>query len=249
MNSLLDWAQFYYGLGFNVTHIVPSKNTTKKYPYKAPTNDRQKITRRRQSQIEMSSYDWLNATGIGMVLGRGNIRAIDIDHSTTLKNQEFAMLSDLKPMIFDLLDMMKLPPNYPWVVQTPSKGYHILIEADELPYEVSFNPLSPFNERKTKGFAPNSFTKRLFPTFGHFDMRWNLHLTLPPSKDQANRSYEFVNEIPDSKIQKVGLKDIQSFLNKYCLQYDLELKKSGYNFNVDSYYENHPFTDFHSIIL
>ena len=121
MKHIMDWANYYYNLGFNVTHIVPSKNDPTKYIYKAPSNNRQLITYRRQELKEMQAYDWENATGIGMVLGRNNIRAIDVDHLSILKKDNTKSLSNLKPIIEEFLVDAKLPPNYPWVVQTPPR--------------------------------------------------------------------------------------------------------------------------------
>ena len=156
MTDLNDWAVFYYDLGFNVTHIVPSKNDHSKYIYKAPTNSRQLITHRRQEINEMQSYDWENATGIGMILGRNNIRALDVDHLSKLKKYSTQTLSNLKPIIDEFLVDAKLPVNYPWVVQTPSKGYHIIIKTQDLPFKTAISPLSPYGEKKTKAFKLNN---------------------------------------------------------------------------------------------
>lgn len=247
MKKLLDWAHYYYKMGFNVTHIVPSKNQHKKYPYKAPTNDRQLITNRRQSISELLDYEWYNSTGIGMVLGREDIRAIDIDHSTLLKNNSNCELSDLSPIINDFLMITGLPKNYAWVVQTPSKGYHVIIKTSDLPFNVDVNPLSSIGENKTKGFVPNKSSKRRFPSLGHFDMRWNLHLTLPPSIDEKGRYYRFVNGSPTNGPYRVEIKSVMTFLKKYCLQEGVNKNESGYNLVVDDYYRNHIYTDFKTI--
>ena len=57
----------------------------------------------------MLSYDWDNATGIGMVLERDNIRAIDIDHKSILKYDSNQKLSNLRNIIDDFLISVNLP--------------------------------------------------------------------------------------------------------------------------------------------
>ena len=142
MKKLIDWAKYYYDLGFNVTHIVPEKNHPPKKIFKAPTNNRQLITFRRQDRDEMLSYDWDNATGIGMVLERDNIRAIDIDHKSILKYDSDQRLSNLRNIIDDFLISVNLPTDYPWVVETPTKGFHIIIQTNDLPYSLNIIPQS-----------------------------------------------------------------------------------------------------------
>jgi len=248
MTDLNDWAVFYYDLGFNVTHIVPSKNDPSKYIYKAPTNSRQLITHRRQEINEMQSYDWENATGIGMILGRNNIRALDVDHLSKLKKYSTQNLSNLKPIIDEFLVDAKLPVNYPWVVQTPSKGYHIIIKTQDLPFKTAISPLSLYGEKKTKAFKLNNKNQKKYPSFGHFDLRWDLHLTLPPSISKENKKYIFINGIPESEPSEVKLEKILSFIEKYCLDEDLIKNIEGYNLFLDDYHSQHPYTDFSTII-
>jgi hypothetical protein len=248
MTDLNDWAVFYYDLGFNVTHIVPSKNDPSKYIYKAPTNSRQLITHRRQEINEMQSYDWENATGIGMILGRNNIRALDVDHLSKLKKYSTQNLSNLKPIIDEFLVDAKLPVNYPWVVQTPSKGYHIIIKTQDLPFKTAISPLSLYGEKKTKAFKLNNKNQKKYPSFGHFDLRWDLHLTLPPSISKENKKYIFINGIPESEPSEVKLEKVLSFIEKYCLDEDLIKNIEGYNLFLDDYHSQHPYTDFSTII-
>lgn len=248
MKNLLGWATFYYKMGFNITHIVPSKNDPSKYIYKAPTNNRQIITYRRQKIQEMRSYDWDNATGIGMVLGRNSIRAIDVDHLSKLKKDPRKKLSNLKPIIEDFLFSVNLPSDYQWVVQTPSKGYHIIIKTQDLPFKTEICPLSIYGEKKTKAFKLDKENQKKYPSFGHFDLRWDLHLTLPPSINKENKKYIFINGTPQNEPSKVKLKSVLSFIKKYCLDEDLIKNVKGYNLFLDDYHREHPYTDFNTII-
>jgi len=249
MKNLRDWAKYYYNLGFNVTHIVPEKNDPVKKIFKAPTNNRQLITFRRQDRDEMLSYDWDNATGIGMVLERDNIRAIDIDHKSILKYDSNQKLSNLRNIIDDFLISVNLPADYPWVVETPTKGFHIIIQTNDLPYNLSINPNSKYKEKQLKAFLPNRKNQKVYPSFGHFEMRWRYHLTLPPSISKDGNQYNFINGTPNCLPQEIKIEDVLCFVEKYCLEKDIDRKVNGYNLFLDDYHKNHIFLDFNSIYL
>ena len=247
MKNLRDWAKYYYNLGFNVTHIVPEKNHPSKKIFKAPTNNRQLITFRRQDRGEMLSYDWDNATGIGMVLERDNIRAIDIDHKSILKYDSNQKLSNLRNIIDDFLISVNLPTDYPWVVETPTKGFHIIIQTNDLPYSLNINPNSKYKEKQLKAFLPNRKIQKAYPSFGHFEMRWRYHLTLPPSISKDGNQYNFINGTPNCLPQEIKIEDVLFFIEKYCFDKDIERKVNGYNLFLDDYHKNHPHIDFKSI--
>ena len=247
MKKLIDWAKYYYDLGFNVTHIVPEKNHPSKKIFKAPTNNRQLITFRRQDRDEMLSYDWDNATGIGMVLERDNIRAIDIDHKSILKYDSNQRLSNLRNLIDDFLNSLNLPSDYPWVVETPTKGFHIIIRTNDLPYKLNINPTSKFKERQLKAFLPNRRTQMAYPSFSHFEMRWRYHLTLPPSISKDGKQYNFINGTPNCLPQEIKIEDVLCIVEKYCL--DKDRKVNGYNLFLDDYHKKHPHIDFNSIYV
>lgn len=247
MKKLIDWAKHYYDLGFNVTHIVPEKNHPSKKIFKAPTNNRQLITFRRQDRDEMLSYDWDNAKGIGMVLERDNIRAIDIDHKSILKYDSNQKLSNLRNIIDDFLNSLNLPSDYPWVVETPTKGFHIIIRTNDLPYKLNINSTSKFKEKQLKAFLPNRKTQMAYPSFSHFEMRWRYHLTLPPSISKDGKQYNFINGTPDCLPQEIRIEDVLFFIEKYCFDNVIERKVKGYNLFLDDYHKNHPHIDFKSI--
>lgn len=249
MKKLIDWAKYYYNLGFNVTHIVPEKNHPSKKIFKAPTNNRQLITFRRQDRDEMLSYDWDNAKGIGMVLERDNIRAIDIDHKSILKYDSDQKLSNLRNIIDDFLISVNLPTDYPWVVETPTKGFHIIIQTNDLPYSLNINPNSEYKEKQLKAFLPNRKIQKAYPSFGHFEMRWRYHLTLPPSVSKDGNQYNFINGTPNCLPQEIKIDDVLFFIEKYCFDKDIERKVNGYNLFLDDYHKKHIFLDFNSIYV
>jgi hypothetical protein len=176
MKELRLWANYYYNMGFNITHIIPSLNEGKaKNPYKSPTNDRHKIKNCRQSLNDVQSFYWEISTGIGVVLGFNNLRCIDFDFDIIDTNHNFGD-DEINLFIKAVLKLLNLPSNYEWVTKTPSGGFHILFYAGDHNLKVIDN--------KTKAFLPNkkyydSFFNRV--KFSHIELRWDKHLVLPPS--------------------------------------------------------------------
>jgi hypothetical protein len=58
MKDLRLWANYYYNMGFNITHINAKQNQKAKNPYKSATTDRFVIQNRRQELSEMQNFDW-----------------------------------------------------------------------------------------------------------------------------------------------------------------------------------------------
>ncbi len=255
MNNLRLWANYYYNMGFNVTHINAKLNHKAKNPYKSATNNRFALRNKRQEVSELNSLDWENSDGIGVVLGFNNLRAIDFDfHRWSIevnhdKRDEFISIC---------LDTMNLPKSYEWVISTPKGGFHILF------YSRWHN--IPVKENLTKAFTPNvKYYDKYNTSYFHFkqiELRWEKHLVLPPSlsKNVVHKeteswsyeepieqfsNYEFLNKkLPISNPLEVETKSIHKLLNEIC--YDdygkegsyINSKKSGYNIHLSGYYDS-----------
>jgi hypothetical protein len=61
---------------------------------------------RPQTLTELESYDWSKATGIALILGTGNIHALDVDTVTD------------ESIVTELLNLLGLPSEYEWVEKT-----------------------------------------------------------------------------------------------------------------------------------
>ena len=172
MNEIFNAALKYHDLGFNLTYINPKKNDPlKKKIYKAPTNNRQKLKKKKQEFDELISFDWKNSSGVGTVLGYKKLRAIDIDFQSQLKLNGKSKLKDITPLVLETLEILKLPHTYEWVIKTPSNGFHIIFYCDDHKYNVWLKAISEFKEKKIKSFKPNKDTLDLFPYLGHFELR------------------------------------------------------------------------------
>lgn len=234
MKDLRLWANYYYNMGFNITHIIPHLNEGKsKNPSKSPTNDRHILKNRRQTIEELNSYDWENSTGIGVVLGFNNLRAIDFDFKRYRDDvNTLQILTDFSKKVLELLS---LPSNYEWVTFTPNDGLHILFFCDDHPFKVKDN--------LTKAFTPNANWVGLsnnddFLSFTHLELRWNKHLMLSPSKIENNKYYRFRNNQPPKfRPRQIEIANLITLLDELCCQYGIYNNESPKSFNT--FWENH----------
>lgn len=180
MNNLKEFANYYYEMGFNISCITnydTPHNIKEGKRYKRPYHPHEHLYSERQSLEELNSYDWNNATGLGLFTGREFeekgwvLVAIDIDG---VGFQE----------LMKILDFLNLPRNYEWVVKTGSGiGYHIYFVTDFNNYFVT----SDWNV----AFPNNNFSTT--PYFNKIEILRKAHLILPPSLHSSTFKYEFLN--------------------------------------------------------
>ena len=250
MKDVYDYAIKYYNLGFNITYINPKENDPlKKKIYKAPSNNRIKLKNKRQLFKEIESFNWGNATGVGTVLGFNKLRALDVDFLSKYKLNGESKKIDIYPLIIEILNLLNLPKDYEWVVRTPSNGFHIIFYCENHKFEVPVNPISDFKEKKTKAFKPNRTTLKRYPHLGHFELRWDLHLVLPPSENELREKYSFLNsrKIPNSKPNRILIDDLYELIKEKCFETDYNRK--GYNLFLDEYHQNHSYIDYSEILI
>lgn len=233
MTNLRLWANYYYNMGFNVTHIIPAKNKGKaKNIYKSPTNDRYKIANVRQSKVDMQNLDWENSLGIGAVLGFNNFRALDFDFHNHSECDKYKFIKKA-------ISLLGLPHNYEWVVKTPNRGFHILFFSKQHKFKVKGN--------LTKAFTPNVKTYDNI-ALKQIELRWDKHLVLPPSINQKNNNYKFFNFTPKWEPLEISIDNLYNLLNEFCYDCYFDAyeevnknnneKSSGYNLHLSHYYED-----------
>jgi hypothetical protein len=248
MRILKDWSNFYYGLGFNITSINPLKNDSKtKKIFKAPTTDRQTLKNRRQTISEIKNLEWSGCSGIGTVLGFGRLRCIDIDFKSDMKISGESQNLDMFPLVSEILTILNLPSDYKWVVQTPSKGFHVIFYSDNHDFITVINPVSKQKESKTKAIKPNQHTLSKYPWFGHFELRWNYHLVLPPSIGENGNYYSFRFGIPNEIPSNISIDKINSMIRIFCL--DEYQGNKGFNLRLEDYHLNHQYIDYNPVLF
>src|SRR6476660_1884551 len=158
-----------FNAGFNV---VPMRSDSK-----APALPTWKqYTQQRQTEEEILSFSW--SQNIAIINGIGDLHSFDLDQCTDLE------------VLFKLLELLGLEPNYPWVVHTPGKGggFHIhFLSTGNL-------TLTHNGVLVGKPIEPN--------TFQQIELRWKDCLTMFPFSihPEANQPYEWAFGLPTTPI-------------------------------------------------
>ena len=198
--ELKQMSLFYHNLGLNLTMVQGYYNNY--FSYKEPMSWKdgmvlEELFYSEQKDSVILHQDWIHASGIGMALGWGCYRAIDIDN--ILKPEQ------MDTIVSSLLNVLGLPEDYEWVVKTGSqKGLHIIMRVKD------------FGDKYTNDRITYAYTS-LNQLFERIEFRWRDHLMLPPSIHYSGNSYVFYNNrIPTTDVKFVKLKSIDLLLDKYC---------------------------------
>lgn len=192
------FANHFYNFGFNITHISETRKEFHRYMQdvlKSPSHRCEDYLENRQQLSELHSFDWRNASGLGVILGYNNLRALDIDGSDDIET------------INHFLSILQLPNNYEWVVRSGSNnGFHIIFYCENHRYA--------FFSEKAIALASNLEFKNKFK---HIEFRWFGHLVLPPSRHASSCQYEFLTKkIPYGAPLRIKLKNLDQLIKKYC---------------------------------
>ncbi len=210
MDSLQLQATYYHSMGMNIAPIYGREDDPSSF--KRPGIDINKWHKERQSIEDIMSFNWTDATGIGLITGFNGFRAIDIDG---VKDD---FLTDFFKHRFlgVILEGLGLPANYEWLVLSGSgNGCHIIFRSDEIPdmkYEnYSFQPGS-FSE----GYLINRYC-----AFERIEISWNYFLVLPPSScalKPNEESYGFWNwgVLPQKEPSHISNEALANILFKWC---------------------------------
>lgn len=198
-NYFFSIAQMYYKLGMNVTCITNIQNEYNKYAkniYKNPNHTWKKMFNTRQNYIELLSYKWNEAVGVGTVTGFNHVMAIDIDDcvDSQLLNQ--------------IINTLGLSISYEWVMRSGSnKGFHIVVRSEK------FQTLTVTDVVST--FGPSEQFK---DKFSKVELLWNTHLVCPPSLHVTGNKYQFINsKFPISIPEFVPQNLIEKLVDTYLL--------------------------------
>ena len=142
MDSLQLQATYYHSMGMNIAPIYGREDDSSSF--KKPGIDINKWHKERQSIEDIMSFNWADATGIGLITGFNGFRAIDIDGVKDDFLTDFFKHRFLGVIMEDL----GLPIDYEWLVLSSSgNGCHIIFKSDDIP-DMKFENYS---------FQPGSF--------------------------------------------------------------------------------------------
>lgn len=198
--KIIDAAKKYIIFGFNIVH-------TRIDNPKAPAAAWKHLKECPLGSIDLSVFN--DSPGLGAVTGINNIRCIDIDNC---QDEGF---------IIDILECLKLPIEYPWIVKSgSSNGYHIWIKCVR----------HPFNDCNDTLFF-NAKNENLFK---QIELRWNSFTILPPSLHTSGNRYSFIDssEVPDADLCFVEIDNIEGMIYKYCTYVSQE--NNGIDLDINS---------------
>ena len=196
---------YYHSLDMNLTVVqgrYPNKTS-----FKAPIVKEgmllDNLYYSKQDTSVLLKQDWLNASGMGLVLGWNDFRALDFDNFTSyvFGDVDYSQY-EMDTHITSCLKRLGLPSDYQWVVWSGSKsGFHIIVRIEN------------FGEKDS---APISYSY-MANQKQRIELRWKGHLMLPPSIHNSGYCYEFYRRnVPTSLPQYVKLGDVDKLLDEYC---------------------------------
>jgi DNA polymerase III epsilon subunit-like protein len=237
-------ALHFHSLGLNMSCISNKKNQfnfLENDVLKAPSHTWKHLETSRQELTELNSYDWENATGLGIILGHNNIMALDIDCCISPEFISFVCA------------ILELPENYPWIYQSGSRlGYHIVFYCDlnEMNQDrLDFILQNLFSTRSCSGHdltldaefgkcEVNSYRLNNSPEIHRFEkddpiarivqdrtyslsaekieFKWKGNLTIPPSLHRSGADYQFINQIPRTQPIAVSAERIYMLRKLIC---------------------------------
>ena len=163
-----------------------------------------------QSLDYILQLNWEKSAGIGLVLGYNQYRALDVDISSLWISEIMYPDEGLNGFINEILTLLHLPKDYPWVVRSGNGcGFHIIFKSEDNTATQNIDSLS---------FEPkNEYCDSDCKLFYRMELRWCDHLVLPPSLHASGLQYRFRNgTLPTTAPSKVSLAELDSMIDKYC---------------------------------
>ena len=190
-----------------------------------------------QDKDTISNFEWKNKTGIGIICGFNNIRAIDIDGLGCFDNCDYDFWrnprgkSDNKfdSFIEYCLYLLNLPKDYKWVVRTGSgSGIHIIFKCEDVDGLEINAPAFP-SKKVDENLEFNlsgwffDYKKNVDLDFEKIELYWNGHIASFPTKGEryygsdpyGPYEYRFINTnntIPCEEPSMITINDIDNLL-------------------------------------
>lgn len=216
----LRYMALYYRLfGMNLTQTKWNDSVYENIFMEPLDRDWKKFYTESQSMDYIMSLDWMQCEGIGVILGYNLYRALQIDITSDESSGKIYPKQGIDCVIDEMLDMLDLPQDYPWVIRSGSR-LHIIFRCEDSQATSNIDTIS---------YIPNKIYTELYGNkIYKIELQWNAHLVLPPSIDMRGNYYRFRNgNLPTSPTNNVNLNRIESLIYKYCSE--IQYRKLTYN--------------------
>lgn len=219
---------FYRLFGMNISQIKWDKDKDQFQKIKDPfDHDWKRFCKEKQALDYILNWNWGDCAGLGIILGHNQYRALDIDIANTDPFEKIYPKQGINGLIDEMLDILHLPLDYPWVVRSGSGyGFHIIFKCEDSQATTNIDVIS---------YSPNDYYAKLTKEeFVRIELRWNAHLVLPPSLHISGNHYKFRNEsLPISSPSHINLSSIEELVYKYCSEITYyPLSYNGIDFEV-----------------
>ena len=223
--------------------IDASKYNSYKHPFNKEWKDYITIP---QDTNYLKKLNWKDKTGLGIVCGYNNIRAIDIDALACFEHCEYSFWSNPRESPDNKFDsfieyclyLLNLPKDYKWVVRTGSgQGIHIIFKCEDvegLDLDITAFPSKKMEENLDFNLSGWFFEykKNVEEDFGRLELFWKGHIAACPSRSEDYQSfyenspfepnhnqYEFINnknKIPIDEPSMITISDVDNLLCNLC---------------------------------
>ena len=199
-----------------------------------------------QDKDYISNFEWKNKTGLGIICGFNNVRAIDIDSLGCFVNCDYKFWRNPREKSNNKFDsfieyclyLLNLPKDYKWVVRSGSgSGIHIIFRCEDvenLNLEVEAYSSKKVEENLDFNLSGWFFEykKNVQEDFERLELYWKGHIVASPSRgigyesfynnspyEPNHNQYEFINNsgrIPLEEPSYITVNDIDNLLNNLC---------------------------------
>lgn len=231
-DDMLPYCSFYNALGMRIGGLIEKWTENGAESFFTPIND---ISKLRED-------GWQKGTSLAAEMGNGStyrtiyICGLSAEIKEEIQRQEeqpFSSSPKLGSMLREILSILKLPLDYPWIVlRGNSKTLCIIVKSgdkNDKSIETSIGLLNKkYIEQKQKLFASDEFSA----PFAYMIVQWNGTQILPPSQyRKGERRSQFLNiGIPLSEPKEVSITQVDELMYEFCSK--IEYKSFVYNGRV-----------------
>lgn len=210
-SDLEEMAKFYHGLKMNLSQMKWMDSKKTEASFKAPTDNQwRNYTKEEQPDYYFNNRCWKQSAGVGLLTGVNNFRALDFDIKQSCFNGSKAHEFNIDELITEVLQELKLPIDYQWVVKSGNGyGFHVIFKCNDNEATAGLDSLSyELND---------TYSHRTKNSLIRVELKWADHIVLPPSMHKSGLQYKFwFVEKPNSEPYEVSIHDIDSLLFKLC---------------------------------